>query len=95
MLRIERAGSSRSLAFAQSVQAALLEAAHPALHRGPVLTEQIGDFAARLTGGHEQQPVQAMVVARLLASPDLLLNGDSHYLSILDLQLAHRPSPRE
>jgi Glutathione-dependent formaldehyde-activating enzyme len=36
-----------------------------------------------------------VVVARLLATLDLLLDRYSHYLSILNLQLAHRLSPRE
>src|SRR6266702_2943774 len=95
ILRIQRPRSSRSLAFPQSVQAALLEAIHPALHGRAVLAEQLRDFSAGLPRRHQQQSMQSVIVARLLATSDLLLNRYSHHLSILDLQLAHRLSPRE
>src|ERR1035438_8821928 len=39
--------------------------------------------------------MQSMIVARLLATRDLLLNRYSHHISILNLQFAHRLSPRE
>src|SRR5271168_2466308 len=94
-LCIQRARSARSLAFAQCVQAALFEAVHPALHCRAVLAKQCGDLAAGLPRRHQQQSVQSVVVARLLATLNLLLDRYSHHLSILDLQLAHRLSPGE
>jgi len=39
--------------------------------------------------------MQSVIVTRLLAASDLLLDRYSHHLGILDLQLAHRLSPRE
>src|ERR1022692_4438038 len=39
--------------------------------------------------------MQSMILARLLATRDLLLNRYSHHISILNLQYAHRLSPRE
>src|ERR1039457_7119279 len=39
--------------------------------------------------------MQSMILARLLATRDLLLNRYSHHISILNLQFAHRLSPRE
>src|ERR1700733_6492982 len=39
--------------------------------------------------------MQSMVVTRVLATSNLLLDGNSHYISILNLQLAHRPPPIE
>jgi hypothetical protein len=65
------------------------------LHGRAVLAEQLRDFSAGLPRRHQQQSMQSVIVARLLATSDLLLNRYSHHLSILDLQLAHRLSPRE
>jgi hypothetical protein len=94
-LRIQRPRSSRSLAFPQSVEAALFEAAHPALHGRAVLAKQLRDFSAGSPRRHQQQSMQSVVVTRLLATPDFLLDRYSHHLSVLNLQLAHRLSPRE
>jgi integrase/recombinase XerD len=41
------------------------------------------------------QVYQSVIVTRFLATSDLLLDRYSHHLGILDLQLAHRLSPRE
>src|SRR6266850_7618667 len=95
ILRIQRPRSSRSLAFPQSVQAALFETAHPALHGRAVLAKQLRDFSTGSTRAHQQQSMQSVVVTRLLATSDLLLDHYSHHLSVLNLQLAHRLSPRE
>src|SRR5882724_5240381 len=95
ILRIQRPRSSRSLAFPQSVQAALFEAAHPALHGRAVLAKQLRDFSAGPPRGHQQQSMQSVVVTRLLATSDLLLDRYSHHFGVLNLQLAHRLSPRE
>jgi hypothetical protein len=65
------------------------------LYGRAVLAEQLGDFSAGLSRGHQQQSMQSVIVARLLATSDLLLDRNSHHFSILDLQLAHRLSPRE
>src|SRR5579863_1306028 len=73
----------------------MLEAIHPALHGRAVLAEQLRDFSAGLPRRHQQQSMQSVIVARLLATSDLLLDRYSHHLSILDLQLAHRLSPRQ
>src|SRR5579863_9837975 len=73
----------------------MLKAIHPALHGRAVLAEQLRDFTAGLPCRHQQQSMQSVIVARLLATSDLLLDRNSHHLSVLDLQLAHRLSPRE
>ena len=49
-----------------------------------MLAKQFGDFSAGLPRGYQQQSMQSMVVTRLLAARDLLLNRYSHYLSILN-----------
>jgi hypothetical protein len=39
--------------------------------------------------------MQAMIVAGLLAAPELLLDGDPHATDIVDLEFAHEPSHGE
>src|SRR5258707_10525516 len=95
ILRIQRPRSSRPFAFPQSIEAALFEAPPPALHGCPVLAKQLRDFPAGMPRRHQQQSMQSMIVTRLLAPSDLLLDRYSHHLGILDLQFAHRLSPRE
>src|SRR6202158_3550349 len=81
------------LALAQALQAAVLESPDPTLHRAGILAEQSGNFPTRLPRRYQEQPMQAMIVTRLLAATDLLLYGYLHHLRVLDLQFAHRRSP--
>jgi hypothetical protein len=67
---------------------------NPTLNRGVILAEELRHLAARMARGEQQQPVQAMVVAGLLASPDLLLNGNPNDTGIVYLEPAHRSSRR-
>jgi hypothetical protein len=58
-------------------------------------TQRCTVLAAGVPCRHQQQPVQSVVVARLLTTLNLLLDRYSRHLSILDLQLAHRLYLRE
>jgi hypothetical protein len=91
---IEQARAPRSFSLAQTVQPALFKAPYPALHRSGIFAKQSGHFSARLPSGHQQHPMQAMVVAGFLAATDFLLDGQLHHFRILNLQFAHRHLPR-
>jgi hypothetical protein len=65
------------------------EARHPSLHRPPVFPKQFGDLLAALAARHQQQPVQTMVVPRLIGPSDFLLDGQSHDVGISNFQCSH------
>ena len=52
------------------------KARHPALHRASIFPKQFGDLLAAVAASDQQQPVQPMVVPRLIEPSDFLL--DSH-----------------
>src|SRR5271154_3058343 len=95
---------SRSLAgFCASPIATCANPLHPACAVGPIARLRAVRPGRPLRSGspsvalscRSRQTVQSVVVARLLATLNLLLDRYSHHLSILDLQLAHRLSPGE
>ena len=69
------------------------KACHPALHCPPIFAKQCGDLLAAMAAGDEQQPVQPMVVPRLIGSSNFLLNGDSHDIGIRNFQFSHDSAP--
>jgi hypothetical protein len=66
----------------QAAQSLGCKARHPALHRAAVFPNQVGDLLAAVAAGAQQQPVQSMVVARLIGSSDFLVDRPSHDVSI-------------
>lgn len=51
------------------------EPCHPALHRSSIFPKQVGNLLAAMAAGDQQQPVQPMVVPRLIGPSDFLLDG--------------------
>lgn len=87
---IERSGPTRSRAFPQRLQPALLEAMHPPLYGGVIFTEEHRYLAAGMPHGQKQQRVQSVIVAGLFAASDFLPDGDAHRVGIVDAELVHR-----
>ena len=67
------------------------ETAHPVLDGPGTVPEEFRHFVTTFAGIYEQDPVEAMVISRVLGPEYLLLNSDLHDVCIFDLQLAHRP----
>ena len=65
------------------------ESRHPALHRSPIFPKPVGDLLAAVAVGDQQQPVQPMVVPRLIGSSDFLLDGQAHDVGIRNFQFSH------
>jgi hypothetical protein len=65
------------------------ESPHPALHRPPIFPQPVGDLLATVATGDQEQPVQPMVVPRLIEPSDLLLDGQAQDLGIRNDQLSH------
>ena len=85
LLRTQRAGTPEPLPLMQGLESALLEPAHPTLYRRVVLAEETCYLPAGVTHRQEEQPMQPMVVAGLLAASDFLLDGYAYRVRTLDL----------
>jgi hypothetical protein len=49
------------------------KARHPALHRASIFPKQFGDLPATVVAGDQRQPVQPMIVLRLIGTEGLLV----------------------
>ena len=89
LLGVQRGGPTRTRPFAQASQSVGFEAVHPSLHRPPIFAKQCGDLLAAVAAGDQQQPVQPMVVPRLIGPSDFLLDGHAPDVSISNDQFSH------
>jgi hypothetical protein len=81
--------TARTATFLKACKPAPLKALHPILDGSSALAEQPGDLSTRKSRRDEQNSVQSVIIAGLLGTQDLLLQGYSHNLGVLDLQLSH------
>src|SRR4029077_14793973 len=94
LLGAQCARPTRTHPVAQACEAMGFEACHPALHRSSIFPKQVGALRATVPASDKQQPVQPMVVPRLIGSREFLLDGQSHDVGIRNFQFSHgRPSP--
>jgi len=89
LLGAQRGWPTRTRPVAQAGQSMGFESRHPALHRSSIFPKQFGDLLAAVAAGDQQQPVQPMVVPRLIGPSDFLLNGQAHDVGISNVQLSH------
>jgi hypothetical protein len=66
---------ARPFALPQTAQAFRLEAPHPSFYGSGMLAQPLGHLVTTDPLGREQNPVEAVVVARLLGACDLILQG--------------------
>jgi len=86
---VEQAWSSGAGRFLQPRETARLKALEPVFHGARTLAKELRHMVTALSGEHKQNPVEAMVIARLLGTENLLADGNLHDLGIFDFQLAH------
>jgi hypothetical protein len=92
-LGVQRSGSPRTSPVAHAGQSMGFKTRHPALHRPSIFPQHVGDLLAAVAAGDQQQPVQPMVVPRLIGPSDFLLDGQAHDVGISKDQVSHdRPS---
>jgi hypothetical protein len=89
LLGVQRGRPTRTHPVAQACQSMGFESPHPALHRPPIFPKPFGDLLAAVAASDQQQPVQPMVVPRLIGSSDFLLDGQSHDVGISNFQFSH------
>jgi hypothetical protein len=80
--------AARPLSFLQPGKASPLKSVHPTLHGRGILSQPLGDLVAVHALADEQQPMQAMVIARLVGTENLLLQRNQHDANIGNLQLS-------
>jgi hypothetical protein len=86
---VQAARTAFAWTFPQPVKTDPLEAMDPTLDRGGMFAKPFPHVITAMALANQQNSVQAMVVARLIRAADLLLHGDSHRLSISNLQSFH------
>ena len=89
LLGVQRSWPTRSHPVAQAGQSMGFKTRHPALHRPPIFPKQVGDLLAAVAASDQQQPVQPMVLPRLIGPSDFLLDGQSHDLGISNFEFSH------
>lgn len=72
---VQRGGPASTRPVAQAGRSMGFEPCHPALHRSSIFPKQVGNLMAAMAAGDQQQPVQPMVVPRLIGPSDFLLDG--------------------
>jgi hypothetical protein len=83
-----------SLSLTQAGKTAFLEPMHPPLNGGGVLAKPVGHVIAAMPLAHQQHTMQTVIVTGFIGATDLLLERDSHGLSIADLQCFHAQTLR-
>jgi hypothetical protein len=81
--------TSRTRFFLESGKTTVFKAPHPVLNGAGTVPEQFSDLIATQSGTHQQDPVQTVIIARILGSHDFILHCELHNLGILDLELTH------
>ena len=87
--RVEPSRPSRSIPFLQPRQPLLLKTAHPVFHCSRCVAQKMSYLRASHSLGDQQQPMQSMIISRLLGSLNLLLNSEDHIRSVDHGQWSH------
>jgi len=75
--------------FLKPGKSTLFKTLHPILDRPASLPKQLGHLTAGKSGTDKQDSVQPVIIPGLLGPKDLLLQGDSHNVCVLDFQFSH------
>ncbi len=79
----------RALSFGQPGQTLGLKAPYPVLHRARSIPKQATDFWAGCALGHQQHPMEPVIVSRFFRTANLVLQSQNHSLGIGDLKWSH------
>jgi hypothetical protein len=75
--------------FLKSGKSTLFKTLHPILDRPTSPPKQLGHLTAGKSGTDQQHSVQSVIIPGLPGPEDLLLQGDSHNVCVLDFQFLH------
>jgi hypothetical protein len=81
--------ASRTLPFGQPCQTVGFKTPNPILDGARSVAQQTSDFRAPRSLGHQEDPMETVIIARFLRTANLVLQAQYHRSSIIDLQWSH------
>jgi hypothetical protein len=81
--------ASRTPAFGQPRETLGFKTPYPILDGTRSVAQQAPDFRARRSLGHQEDPMETVIIARFLRTANLVLQAQDHRSSIIDLQWSH------
>jgi hypothetical protein len=74
---------------AQAGQPIGFKTRRPALQRPSIFSKQVGDLLATVVSGNQQQPVQSIIIPRLIGPSNFLFDGQSQDVGISNFKFSH------
>ena len=84
-------GPPRARPLDQTAQPTLFKPPHPVFHRPGSVAQKPTDPRAGHSLGHQQDPVQAVIVTRFLRTANLILKSQNYRIGISNGQWFHAP----
>ena len=85
----ETSRASRTPAFGQPRETLGFKTLHPILDGARSVAQQAPDFRAGRSLGHQEDPMETVIIARFLRTANLILQAQDHRSSIGDLEWSH------
>jgi hypothetical protein len=82
-------GTPRAMPLRQPGQSSVLKAPHPVLHRAWSIPEQPTDLWTGRSLGHQQHPMEPVIIARFFRTANLVLQSQNYCFGISNLQWSH------
>src|SRR5579872_1087483 len=82
-------GTPRALPLGQTGQTLVLKTPHPVLHGAWGVAEQAADLGTGYSLGHQQHPMEPVIIARFFRTANLVLQSQNHCFGISNLQWSH------
>ena len=81
--------ASRTLALGQPGETLGFKTPHPIFNGTGSVAQQSPHVRAGRSLGHQEDPVQTVIIARFLRTPNLVLQSQNHRSGIINLQWSH------
>jgi hypothetical protein len=85
----QTSGAPRALPLAQSCQTPFLKTSNPIFHRSRSIPQQPTNLRTGHALGHEQHPMEPVIIARLFRTPNFVLQSENDRLGISNLEWSH------
>src|SRR6266851_4677025 len=85
----QTSGTPRALPFAQPRQTPFLKTSDPIFHRSRSIPQQPADLRTGHALGHQQHPMEPVIIARFFRTPNFILQSENDRLGISNLEWSH------
>jgi hypothetical protein len=85
----QTSGAAGALPFGQPGQPLFLETSNPIFHRPRSITQQLTDLRTGHALGHQQHPVEPVIIARFFRTANLVLQPENDRFGIGNLEWSH------